>query len=273
MKIFLFLLLMGPLISAQSFEETFYLSPSIYYTSGDYSTDQKSKEFSFYNTVQLMHELYLINHYDYLLIDANEYDYKQQTFLAGGLLDMFPYYFKFHYSHYKGEYNYTPTSFTSQDFTNLYNIDVFYYINWFYFGASYAHLNQIGSANLISNQITLRIEKILSDEFFISFKPNYTHLSDGQNLYSSAVKLHYAPLPELVFKVGGFIGKRAFYFDSDLLTIYNQNDIQKYQVSGLVDFVPISLLKFTLGYQHNKFTNFNVNYLFAGIKANFNIAK
>lgn len=274
MKIFLLLFLfLSNLTSAQNSEETFYLSPSVYYSTGDYSTNQKSNAITFYNTAQLAREFYLINSYDHLLIDSKEYDYKQQTFLAGGLLDLFPYYFKFHYAHYKGDYNYKPNVFSSNDFTNLYNTDLFYYIDGFYFGAAYTHLNQIGSAEVVSNQVTLRLEKILSNELFISLKPNFTHLTDGQNLFSSALRFHYAPIPELVFKVSGFIGERAFYFDSDLLTIYNQNYIQKFQILGQVEYSPFYLIKFTAGYQHNKFTDFNVNYLYAGIKANFQITK
>jgi hypothetical protein len=117
------------------------------------------------------------------------------------------------------------------------------------------------------------LEKILSNELFVSLRPSFTRLNDGKNLFSASFKLHYAPMTEMVFKIGGFAGERAFYFDSDLLTIFNQNSIQKYQVFGQIEYSPIILFKLTAGYQHNRFADFNVDYLYAGVKANFNVAK
>lgn len=269
---FILILFFAEIMFAQDPNETFYLSPSVFYTNGNYSTNQKSNSISFYNTLQLFNKFYLINHYDHLLIDHKEYDYKQQTFLVGGIIDLFPYYIKLNYAHYKGDFNYKLATFTSNDFTNLYNVDLMYYADWNYFGAAYTHLNQIGSASVASHQVTLRYERILSNEFFISLKPNFVHLDNGKNLFSTAFKIHYAPIYDLVFKVGGFAGERMFYFDSDLLTIFNQNYIQKSQTFGQVEYSPIALLKIVAGYQHNKFTDFNVDYLYAGIKANFYIS-
>ena len=189
------------------------------------------------------------------------------------MIDLFPYYFKINYAHYVGDYNYKPFEFSYNDYTNLYNLDFFHNLDWYYWGLSYSHLNQIGFANSSSHQVTLRLEKILSNELFVSLKPSFTRLNDGKNLFSASLKLHYAPMTELVFKIGGFAGERAFYFDSDLLTIFNQNSIQKYQVFGQIEYSPIILFKLTAGYQHNRFADFNVDYLYAGVKANFNIAK
>lgn len=274
MKTLFFLFLSSLVLTcAQESNELFYLSPAIFYTNGNYSTNQQSNSISFYNTLQLFDKFFLVNHYDHLRIDHNDYDYKQQTLLAGGIVDLFPFFLKFNYAHYKGDFNYKPITFTSYDYSNLYNIDLVYYNDWNYFGAAYAHLNQIGSASVSSHQVTLRLERILSNEFFISLKPNFVHLDNGKNLFSAAVKIHYAPLYDLIFKAGGFAGERIFYFDSDLLTIFNQNFIQKSQIFAQVEYSPIAELKFIAGYQHNKFTDFNVNYLYAGIKVNFYISK
>ncbi|HAB51578.1 MAG: hypothetical protein A2315_16955 [Ignavibacteria bacterium RIFOXYB2_FULL_35_12] len=272
-RFFLLFIFTASLTFAQYSYETLYLSPSVYFTNGNYSTSVKSNSISFYNTLQLIKEFYLINHYDHLLIDDKEYDYKQQTFLAGGIVDLFPYYIKFSYAHYKGDFDYKPFSFSFNDYTNLYNIDLVYYVDWFYLGAAYTHLNQIGFAKAASNQVTVRLERILSNEFFISVKPNFTRLDNGKNLFSASLKLHYAPIADFLLKVGGFAGERAFYFDSDLLTIFNQNYVQKYQAFGQVEYSLLALFNVIAGYQHNKFTDFNVDYLYAGIKGNFQIAK
>jgi hypothetical protein len=254
-------------------EETFYLSPSIFYTNGDYSTNAHSNSSAFYNTAQITDELFLINHYEFLKINDADYYYTQQAFLAGGLINLFPYYLKFNYVHYKGSFDYRPFDFSYNDYTNLYNIDFSYYLDLFYLGASYTHLNQIGYAKAVSNQFTLRLEKIFSNEFFISLKPSLTKIEGSSNLFSASAKLHYAPYMDLIFKIGGFGGERAFYFDSDLLTIFNQNSIQKYQIFGQMEYSPLQDFWLILGYQQTKFTDYKINYLVAGIRGNFQVAK
>jgi hypothetical protein len=253
--------------------ESFYLIPSAFYTNGDYSTDAKSNSIAVYNALQLAEDFFLINHYEYLSIDNKDYNYIQQAFLAGGIVDLFPYYIKFNYVHYKGDFDYKLFDYKYNDYTNLYNLDFIYFINLFYLGAAYTRLNQIGFAKIISNQVTLRLEKILSNYVFISLKPNFTRLDNGKNLFSISAKLHYAPATGLLVKVGGFIGERAFYFDSDILTIFNQNSIQKYQIFGQVEYSPIQQLSLILGYQQTQFEDFKINYMIAGIKGNFQIAK
>lgn len=270
-KLFYIFVAASMLTIAQSEDSISYFSihPSVFYTNGNYSTNVSSNAIELYNSLQLMKEFFLVNHYEYLAIDHAEYKYIQNTFLAGGIVDLFPYYLKFNYSHYKGDYDYKPYALTYSDFSNLFNIDVFFYFDGFYIGSSYTHFNQSGYVNAYSHQLTLRFEKILSDEFFISLKPNLTLLNSDKKLFSVALKLHYAPVPDLLFKAGGFIGEREFYFDSDLLTIFNQNSIQKYQVLAQAEFIANNNFRIITGYQHNKFADFNVNYLFAGIKASF----
>lgn len=264
-----------------------YLSPSIFYTIGDYSSSESSRSLAFYNTLQLSRQFYLITAYDNLSIIEEESDYLQQTFLGGGYLNLFPYTLKFNYGYYKGDFS-SPIFDTtasngggnnqnkideivSTDITHLYNLDFIYYFDWNYIGASYTFINQTEITPLSAHQITLRLERILTDEIFISVRPNYTKSSNGKNLFSSALKIHYVPIPELTFKVGGFYGQRMLYFDSDLLLIFNQNSIQKYQALGQLEVIPSQNWKLIFGYQHTKFDNFSINYLYAGIKANFYI--
>lgn len=258
---------------AQLEEETFYLSPSVFYTNGNYSNDINSNSISFYNTFELFKSLYLINHFDYLTIRGRDYNYHQLSFLAGGIVDLFPYWIKFNYAHYKGNYNYLPYEYSYSDYTNLYNLDLVYYLDWYYFGTSYSFYNQTGFENTHSHQLTIRLEKILSDEFFISIKPHFTALKDSKILFAAYAKLHYAPIYNFVLKAGGFTGERKYYFDSDLLTIFNQNAVQKHQIFGQIEYSPANFMKLIAGYQHNKFTDFSVDYLYAGIKGNFQIAK
>lgn len=260
-----------------------YLSPSVFYTIGDYSNSESSRSWAFYNTLQLSKQLYLITAYDNLTIEDVESEYLQQTFLGGGYANLFPYTLKFNYGYYKGDFYDTASTneggnnrnkideITSTDITHLFNADLIYYFDWNYIGGSYTFINQTEITPLSVHQVTLRLERILTDEIFISVRPNYTRSSTGRNLFSSALKIHYVPIPELTFKVGGFYGQRMLYFDSDLLLIFNQNNIQKYQAIGQLEVSPSQNWKFIFGYQHTKFDNFSINYLYAGIKANFYI--
>ena len=264
-----------------------YLSPSVFYTKGDYSSSESSRSLAFYNTLQLSNQLYLITAYDNLSIEHQEYNYLQQSFLGGGYINLFPYTLKLNYGYFIGDYS-SPIYDTSAsngggnsrnkideivstDITHLFNIDFIYYFDWNYFGGAYTFINQTEITPLSAHQITLRFERILTDEIFISIKPNYTRTSTGKNLFSSALKIHYMPVSELTFKIGGFFGERMFYFDSDLLIIFNQNNVQKYQALGQIEISPTQNWKFIFGYQHTKFDDFSINYMYAGIKANFYI--
>jgi hypothetical protein len=245
-----------------------YLSPSVYYTNGSYSEGRVSNSISFYNVLQLSGNFYLINHYDHLEVKSSEWNYMQQTFLGGLFIDVFPLLMKFNYAHYKGDYNHIPFHYKYSDFTNLFSTDVFYYTDEFYLGAAYMHLNETGYKKQITDQVTLRFEKILSYHFFISFKPSYSRLLDGRNLFSAALKSHYLVNPDLLLKFGGFGGERAYYFDTDLLTIFNQDDTQRYQLFAQAEYSFFKELTIILSYQHTKFTAFEINYLVAGLKAN-----
>ncbi len=260
-----------------------YLSPSVFYTIGDYTSSESSRSLAFYNTLQISKKLYLITAYDNLSIEDGESEYLQQTFLGGGYVNLFPYTLKFNYGYYKGDLYYTDSTIVgnnnrnnanelvSTDITHLFNADFIYYFDWNYVGGSYTYINQTEITPLSAHQITLRLERILTNEIFISLRPNFTRTSNRKNLFSSAFKIHYAPISELIVKVGGFYGQRMFYFDSDLLLMFNQNYIQKYQMFGQIEILPTQTWKFLFGYQHTKFDDFSINYLYAGIKANFYI--
>lgn len=266
------------LISAGEYlkADSTFISASFYYTHGAYSEGRKSNSFAFYNTVGITNNMYLIAHYDYLPIKSNDWEYLQQTFLGGIIANIFPFFLKFNYAHYKGKFNYLPIPDEYSDYTNLYSADLFHFTDGYYFGAAFNHLNMIGEAyddfgfkgfsKKAVNQLTLRVEKILSYDIFLSVKPSYTKVSDGRELYSVALKMHYLLLPDVLIKLGGFAGERAYYFDSDLLTIFNQDPTQKYQVFAQADFSITDELKFIAAYQHTKFTLFEINYFIAGIR-------
>ncbi len=257
-----------------------YVSPSFYFTYGDYSNKNVSTSFVFYNTLQLTEKFFLVNSYDNLTITAPNsagWSYKQQMLSGGVFANFFPFYYKFTYAHLKGDFKlkgYSGADYS--DYSNLYNLDFVYYKNLFYYGFSYSYINSHGVLTADSlekqsaHQLSLKLEYIIHPKVFLSLKPNFSKIEDGRNLYSVAYKIHYLPLPELLFKVGGFIGERAYFFDPDLLIIFNQNETQKLQVFGTVEYFPSYLLKLAVSFQHSEFAGYSIDYYTAGVKLNLN---
>jgi len=252
-----------------------FVSPSFYFTYGDYSNKNLSKSFAFYNTSEITKNAFLTIHYDNLSISAKDWSYLQQTFLANSYVNLFPFGMKGTYAQFKGDYSYKPNKFIYNDYTNLYSADLFYYNNLYYFGLSYTYLSVNGILNIKglthqkSSQLTLRLEKILSNDLFLSVKPNYSQLTDGRKLLSVSGKVHYLLSSQLLLKAGGMIGKRAYYFDSDLLTIYNQDDTQKSLYFGQIEYSFNNSLKLITAFQRTNFQSYAINYFVVGLKSNF----
>jgi len=252
-----------------------FVNPSFYFTYGNYSSKEVSKSYAFYNTIAITNNYFMTVHYDNLTITGKNWNYLQQTFLVGNYINLFPLGVKFSYAHLKGDYSSPPSSFTYSDFTDLYNLDLFYYKNLYYIGISFTYLNANGILNTAGltqqkvSQLTLRLEKIVSNDFFISIKPNYSELSDGRKLYSLSGKVHYLLSRDLLIKAGGMIGKRAYYFDSDLLTIFNQDYTQTSLYFGQLEYSASPHTKIISSFQRAKFQNLSINYFVLGIKSNF----
>ncbi len=266
--------------SERGYGDSVYVSPSFYYTYGDYSNKNSSNSFAFYNTLQLSKRFFLINSYDNLKITARDsikWNYNQQMLSAGLFGNYFPYFLKFTYAHIKGDFKLKDYDFGSySDYSNLFNFDFMYYQNLFYYGISYTFINSHGILTIDSlskqsaHQLNLKLEYIIHPQIFLSIKPNYSKIEDGRNLLSTAFKIHYLPLPELLIKAGGFAGERAYYFDPDLLIIFNQNETQKLQVFGTVEYFPSYLLKLAVSFQHSEFAGYSINYYTAGVRLNLN---
>ena len=276
------LLIFFALMLRNSYADSTYVYPSFYYTHGAYTNTDYSNSLAFYNTINISRGFYLINHYEHLTINDPSWNYLQQAFLAGASINTFPFYIKLNYVHYKGELKYSSPSYFSDynDYTNLYNLDFLFYTKMFYIGAAWTHENLIGVRNEITDQLTLRIDKVFSPFLYISLRPNFTYTRQVNNtffpkpdhvrrLYSASLNGYYLINNSLFLKAGGFVGERAYYFDSDLLTIFNQDNDQLYQIYSQLDYTLFGSLKLMLSYQHTRFDNFSINYYIAGIKSDF----
>lgn len=256
------------MVTTYSQEDYRYLSPSVYYTHGTYNNGTVTDSYAGYFTAEISEPIYMTLHYDHLNMQHPQWKYTQQSFLGTVLFSFYPFYIKPAFGHYMGDYKAKGFQYEYSDYTNLVSLDAFLYDDGWYAGAMYVHQNRIGYKEQVSDQLTLRLEKIVGWEWFFSLKPSFVTLKDGRNLFSAAAKIHYQPHYQWVFKAGGFAGERASYFDTDLLTFFNQDDTQQYQAFMQVEYDPVPELKLTVGYQHTGFRPYHINYVFAGLKSN-----
>lgn len=269
---YIFCLLVVIIGTNVSYADSLFIAPSYFFTYGNYNNKSSSVSNALYLTSYLSSKVTLINHYDNLNIDLRkDTTYLQNTLHTGFLLNFYPYYFKFHYAYKQGEYSVSDSSLYS-DHTNLYSLETMYYQNMFLVGLALTHINSNGilNSNLLNNQkinqLTLRLDYTYSPSLLFSVRPNYTNLSDGRRLYSIAGRITYFPITSSAIKLFGFAGERAYYFDNDLLTNFNQDETQKSQIGVQFDYYPSYYTLVSAGFQYTKFTSFTINYFFIGIR-------
>jgi len=243
--------------------------PGFYYTYGNYSSNASSRSFAGYLPFVFNLKHTFVLGYDNLRINTPDWIYDQQTYNAGTILSFDPVYLKFNYAYLNGDYSEKTTTYSYADKTNILNFETIFRIRLFYLGISYAHLNMDGGIlQQSTDQFTGRIEWAVDPRVYLSVKPGYVKIKDGRKLTSVAAKIHYLPVNQVLIKAGGMFGQRAYYFDSDLLTLFNQNETQKKQYFGQFEYSPSSKFRIILSYQHAEFETYSINYYIAGIKTN-----
>lgn len=241
-------------------------TPSFFYTKGLYSGFNSSNSYAWYAPVSFSWKANFSLSYENLSISGKGWNYKQQFGTVGysGRFDNFI--IKANYGHIKGDYNLNPNYYISSDYTNLLAGEVIYNYKNLFWGAEYIHQNVIGFNNLKADHYILRFENIFNYNLYGSIRPAYVRLTDGRSLLSISGKIHYLPLYQLLLKAGGHYGNRAYYFDNDLLTIYNQNDTQKYSAWLQAEYAFIKEFALIASFQHSAFTSYSINYYIAGVK-------
>lgn len=272
MKFLVFTFLLLSLFNQSSFADSTFVAPSYFFTYGDYSNKSYSTSNAVYLSTYLTDRITLVNHYEYLNINLRkDSTYQQHTLLGGAIVNFFPYYLKFFYSYKRGDFLIDNNKIYS-DHTNIYSLEAIYYRDLFYLGLGYSFENAIGILNPNNlthqqiHQVTGRIEYIVSPSLYLSLRPNYSALKDSRELYSVSGKLTYFPIISTSIKLYGFYGERAYYFDNDILTLFNQDETQKYQAGIQLDYYPSYYMMLSTGFQHTKFQSFSINYFVAGIR-------
>ncbi len=272
-KLFLFILFLLIFISQfayPQFRESL-LSPSGYYTYGNYSNGNYSNEYSIYTSVYQNRDNRITAGYDNLIINNKEWNYKQQTILIGGLKAIYPFYLKLNYAFVQGNFNYSPYPYNYTDKTNLANIHAIYNLGKTYLGFSYTYLNLKGIKNLTGNQLNFTFDWIVNSKLTLSIYPNYTIVTDGRNLSSVSARVSYLPVSWFKIITGGFLGKRAYYFNPSYLTLLNQNETQTGAYNIKAEFYFVKPIDIIAAYQYLQFQKYKIVYFTAGLKFNLGL--
>ena len=265
------------------------ISSSYFFTYGSRTGKLISRSHAAYTTLNYDSDYYLSLAYDDLYENNAQWNYKQRMGLAAFTYRDEDSYYKLGYAYFKGNFNLYSipsvdlTVYKYSDYSNLYFGDYTVKENSWFYGMGFSYLNVTGILTQDSvraqkvGQVNLRLEKIISASLFGSIKPAYVTLKDGRKFVSCALKVHYVPFYPLIIKLGGSIGNRAYNFDSDLFTIFNQYETQKTNYFIQTEYGFGSSFTFVTSYQHARFEPYNqpqmsaysMDYYIAGIKAKF----
>lgn len=270
-KVFTFFFITGLLISNTFSQPGSKIFPSAYYTYGNYTDSTSSNSVSAYVPFTWNGFDYLTLGYDNLNIDNPLWKYNQQLFLAASSFNFYPFYLKLSYLHIKGDFDFKPSTFEYSDFLNLYSAEVLYNIDLLYLGISFDYSNLIGYQALIIKHYGASLLWIINPNLSLELKPLYTSITDGRKLYAASLGLNYSPTRSLTLKLYGFAGERAYFYDEDLLTMFNQNETQNNLVSFRVEYNIVKELTLIGNYQYTEFRNYIIRYYVGGLKFNLDL--
>jgi len=249
------------------------IQPELYYSYGNFSTSTSSNGFYGFANVT-------INDFDVVRIGLNkiifnnpEWKYDQTNYSIGGVKNLYPFYVKTSFLYMDGDFDYKP--FRSKYSDKLYTLalEIDYNVNLFYVGLNFAYTNfTTGSDSLVSlssQQFGLPLTYEASSSFLISITPTYTTLTDRENLFSTEVLLKYSPTKNITTYLSGFFGKRAYFYNHNLYTIYNQNSTQTSAANFVLEYKASDKVTLVAGYTYTEFEDYLINYYTMGLKIAF----
>ncbi len=241
--------------------------PAGYYTAGSYSNGNSSNSYAGYATVAFGGLDYVVAGYDAMTIQSTPWTYDQQFFVVGALKNLYPFYVKLNVGRIEGTFKLAGQRYSYADQTDILNGGFLYNVDVFYVGATYTYMSVSGYTNVRSHQIGLQGDWLLDPAFNLSIRPLYSRVTDGRSLISVGGEVSYAPWKTLVLRVSGMAGKRAYYFNPDFLTVFNQNETQKSLWGIRMEYTIVSGLTVIGSYQSAGFSGYTVRYAAIGARA------
>jgi hypothetical protein len=260
--------------------------PGVYYTVGRYSTTRTSRELAAYGSVGLQNRHFLSAGVSSIAITDPAWKYRQQMYTVGALFTRWPWFVKAYYSRVNGRYSAKGLDYAYDDRADLGSAELLVAPRSLTLGLEYVHLSGNGYSRQITDQYTLRIEEQIGQSLRLSLRPSYVWLLDGplsepdfsgstanykgpRHLSSVAGKVVYQPHARWKFTAGGMLGERAYYFDNDLLVLYNQNETQtglRFVQAEARIWKDMTLLT---EYIQTDFDEYSIEYVVLGLKSRF----
>lgn len=245
-----------------------YVTPGLYYSNGDYNNSTSSSTISFFNTAYI-NKYYATLGLDWHKLKGSGWKYDQFNYTVNLFVNEFPTFYKLSYMLIDGQSDFGSAAGNSQSQGNLVNFEYTAYKNLFYYSAGVTFFSQSGTSKEKSIQLTPRLDYIFSRELSFSIRPNYFLSSVGSSLFSTKVGLTYN-FNDIIFFGGGIsIGNQKYFFNGDLLTIYNQPEIQKTIFDFRIDYILSTNIRVIGSYNNSSFDGYKINYFSLGLKSGF----
>jgi len=264
---------------------TYSIRASIFETHGGYTDQRTSEEHAGYVTLAINERHYLTVGYSDLTASHPSWSYHQRMPVGGVLLSHWPWRLKGYAGYIAGDFTsaaYSPYS----DHASLFSVEAMYSRPWYELGAAYTRFSGTGLSYADSpsgplprqtvQQLTGRITCVLNPRWSATARHSFVQVADGRKLYSLAMKVVFVPQRRWTIQAGGFIGERAYYFDNDLLVIFNQNDTQRGMIFGEAEVRMWKSFSLSVEYIYTHFEyqpianipgeDYSIRYLVAGIK-------
>lgn len=263
--IFIVVLLFG-IVKVEAQTKVTSISPSAFYTYSSYSDKTFSNSVSLFTTAAINFKDFISVGFDQQDIRSTDWDYKQQMLSFGGTKNLYPFYLGLFYSRIIGDYNSKPAGFSYTDKINVFDANILFNYNLFYFGISGNYINLNGFYNLNIKHYSAVVKRLFGTKFLISAKYTSSVISDGRNLNSLKVDISYAINNSLSMLGSTSFGNRAYYYDDELFAIFNQNETQNLNLSYTLKYSIIQNASLILNYTYSDFSDYQINYFVAGIK-------
>ncbi len=249
-------------------------SPSLFYTYGDYSNSGSSNALSAFVTVGINYKDFITAGFNELLINKSaNYDagtagwrYDQTMLTLGGVKNFYPFYFGAFYSNISGNYNSKPAGYSYTDKLNVFDLNLFYNYELYFFGVTGNYISLTGLNNLDIAHVSAVVKKLIGTNIVFISSFTQSIISDGRNLSSIKLDLFYRINDLLSIRGSGAFGERAYFYDDEVLAVFYQNETQITDLSFTADYKIYKSYKLFANYTYADFSSYKINYFTIGVR-------
>jgi hypothetical protein len=240
----------------------------VFGTYGAYSNGRRSRDGSLYGSLLIRNKTAIWLDYDYLDVSHAQWTYHQDMGSVAASTYLQPLRLRAGYSRIEGRFSSRLVHYFYSDHADIGNAEVLFVRYPCTVGIGGTYFSGRGYLRQRAQQLTAHFDRPITRALGLWLYPNYTWTLDGRRLYSVMAKaVLQPPRSRLLFRAGGMLGKRAYYFDNELLTVFNQNETQRELEFGQVEWSVKDWLHLTGEYIRTDFSDYSINYYVIGIRA------